>query len=133
MPMQRDMGLTHTEIGTMLSINAIVATVLFVVGGMLADRFETRKLIPVGLIRGGASGPLWRPSPLQPDAGIYALLAVCADCIWPALLKAIRNLGDDDEQGRMFGFLEGGRGVVDTVVAFSALGCSSPWARARRV
>ncbi|MCY1410275.1 Inner membrane protein YihN [compost metagenome] len=48
---------------------------------------------------------------------------MCADCIfWPSLLKAIRNLGDDGEQGRMFGFLEGGRGVVDTLVAFSALG-----------
>ena len=38
------------------------------------------------------------------------------------LLKAVRNLGDNNEQGRMFGFLEGGRGIVDTLVAFSALG-----------
>ena len=37
-------------------------------------------------------------------------------------LKAIRNLGDDQEQGRLFGLLEGGRGVIDTLVAFSALG-----------
>mgnify|MGYP000470426677 CR=1 FL=1 len=123
-PMQQDMGLTHTEIGTMLSINAIVATVLFVVGGMLADRFETRKLIPVGLIGAGLLGLYMATFPgYNQMLIIYALLAVCADCIyWPALLKAIRNLGDDDEQGRMFGFLEGGRGVVDTVVAFSALG-----------
>ena len=63
-PMQQDMGLTHTEIGTMLSINAIVATVLFVVGGMLADRFETRKLIPVGLI--GGSGVGWLPGIRRP-------------------------------------------------------------------
>jgi MFS family permease len=54
---------------------------------------------------------------------LFALLAVCSGCLfWPALLKAIRNLAGKDEQGRMFGFLEGGRGVVDTVVAFSALG-----------
>jgi hypothetical protein len=54
---------------------------------------------------------------------VFSLLAVCADCLfWPSLLKAIRNLGDDQEQGRLFGLLEGGRGVVDTLVAFCALG-----------
>ncbi|WP_415639451.1 MFS transporter, partial [Pseudomonas plecoglossicida] len=54
---------------------------------------------------------------------VFSLLAVCADCLfWPSLLKAIRNLGNDNEQSRMFGFLEGGRGVVDTLVAFCALG-----------
>lgn len=41
---------------------------------------------------------------------------------WPVLLKAIRLLGDSTQQGRLFGFLEAGRGVVDTIVAFSALG-----------
>ena len=123
-PMQEIMGLTHTQIGTLLSVNAIVATALFVVGGMLADRFDTRKLIPVGLIGAGLLGLYMASFPgYSAMLVIYAMLAVCADCVyWPALLKAIRNLGDDDEQGRMFGFLEGGRGVVDTIVAFSALG-----------
>ena len=32
-PMQTFMGLTHTEIGLLLSANAIIATALFVVGG----------------------------------------------------------------------------------------------------
>ena len=32
-PMQEAMGLSHTEIGTLLSVNSIVATALFVVGG----------------------------------------------------------------------------------------------------
>ena len=123
-PMQEVLGLSHTQIGTLLSVNAIIATALFVVGGMLADRFGTRKLIPLGLIGTGLLGLYMATFPGYSEMlVIYALLAVCADCIyWPALLKAIRNLGNDDEQGRMFGFLEGGRGVVDTIVAFSALG-----------
>lgn len=123
-PMQEYMGLTHTEIGTLLSANAIIATVLFVVGGMLADRFDTRKLIPLGLIGTGSLGLYLATFPgFNMLLIVFSLFAICADCIyWPALLKAIRNLGDDNEQGRMFGFLEGGRGVVDTLVAFSALG-----------
>ncbi|PJY93922.1 MULTISPECIES: MFS transporter [Pseudomonas] len=123
-PMQDFMGLSHTQIGLLLSANAIIATGLFVVGGMLADRYDTRKLIPLGLIGTGALGLyLATFPPFSSLMVVFCLLAVCADCIyWPALLKAIRGLGNDQEQGRMFGLLEGGRGVVDTLVAFSALG-----------
>ena len=123
-PMQEFMGLTHTEIGLLLSANAIIATALFVVGGLLADRYDTRKLIPIGLLGTGGLGLyLATFPPFSNLLIVFSLLAVCADCIfWPSLLKAIRNLGDDQEQGRLFGLLEGGRGVVDTLVAFSALG-----------
>ena len=123
-PMQEAMGLTHTEIGALLSINAIVATALFIVGGFLADRFDPRRLIPVGLIGSGALGLYMATFPgFSQMMVVFALLAICADCFFfPSLLKAVRTLGDDGEQGRMFGFLEGGRGVVDTLVAFSALG-----------
>ncbi|MFZ5959516.1 MFS transporter [Pseudomonas knackmussii] len=123
-PMQEHMGLTHTQIGALLSANAVVATALFVVGGFLADRFETRRLIPFGLIGAGSLGLYLASFPGYSQLLIvFSMLAVCADCIfWPSLLKAIRNLGNDDEQSRLFGFLEGGRGVVDTLVAFSALG-----------
>ncbi|WP_028945091.1 MFS transporter [Pseudomonas vranovensis] len=123
-PMQEFMGLSHTEIGLLLSANAIIATGLFVVGGVLADRFDTRKLIPLGLLGTGALGLyLATFPPFNSLMIVFCLLAVCADCIyWPALLKAVRGLGDDKEQGRLFGLLEGGRGVIDTLVAFSALG-----------
>ena len=40
---------------------------------------------------------------------------------WPVLLKAVRLLGTQEEQGRMFGFLEAGRGVVDVLIASGAL------------
>ncbi|MCG6395475.1 MFS transporter, partial [Vibrio alginolyticus] len=40
---------------------------------------------------------------------------------WPVLLKSVSLLGNSSQQGRIFGFFETGRGVVDTVVAFSAL------------
>ncbi len=123
-PMQEFMGLSHTEIGMLLSANAVIATALFVLGGLLADRYETRRLIPLGLIGTGCLGLyLATFPPFSNLLIVFSLLAVCADCLfWPSLLKAIRNLGDDQEQGRLFGLLEGGRGVVDTLVAFAALG-----------
>ncbi len=123
-PMQEAMGLSHTEIGTLLSVNSMVATALFIVGGYLADRFSTRILIPLGLVGTGALGLFLSTFPgFSTLLLLFALLAVCSDClVWPALLKSIRQLGGSKEQGRLFGLLEGGRGVVDTAVAFSALG-----------
>lgn len=123
-PMQEAMGLSHTEIGTLLSVNSMVATALFIVGGYLADRFSTRILIPLGLVGTGALGLFLSTFPgFGTLLLLFALLAVCSDClVWPALLKSIRQLGGPKEQGRLFGLLEGGRGVVDTAVAFSALG-----------
>lgn len=43
------------------------------------------------------------------------IISIWRSSIWPVLLKAIRLLGDETEQGRLFGFLEAGRGVVDTI------------------
>ena len=52
----------------------------------------------------------------------FGVLAILGEVTyWPVLLKAIRLLGDEKTQGRMFGFLEMGRGVVDVIVASSAL------------
>lgn len=123
-PMRDEMGLSNAEIGALISVNSIVATALFVVGGYLADRFRTRTVISLGLVGAGLLGIYMSTFPSYNQLLIlFALLAVCADCLfWPALLKSVRQLGDHDEQGRMFGFLEGGRGVVDTIVASSALG-----------
>ncbi|MDQ4214407.1 MFS transporter [Microbacterium capsulatum] len=123
-PMQQDLGLNNTEIGMLLSVNSIVATALFVVGGILADRISTRFLIPAGLIGAGALGVYISTFPgYGPLLITFAALAICSDCLlWPALLKSVRHLGGKDEQGRMFGLLEAGRGVIDTIVAFGALG-----------
>ncbi|MHA7271402.1 MFS transporter [Arthrobacter sp. HLT1-20] len=123
-PMQEHLGLSNTEIGMLLSVNSIVATALFVVGGYLADRFQTRHVIALGLVSAGAVGLYMSTFPgYNQLLVLFAMLAISSDCLfWPALLKSVRALGDSKEQGRMFGFLEGGRGVVDTLVAFSALG-----------
>lgn len=123
-PMQEQFHLSHTQIGALLSVYAVVQTFGYLLSVYLTDRFSKKKLLPVGLIGVGALGFFMLTSP-----GYYGMLilwclfALFAELLfWPTLVKAVRLLGDKDEQGRMFGFLEAGRGVVDTVVAFSALG-----------
>ncbi|MBI6871961.1 MFS transporter [Clostridium aciditolerans] len=123
-PMQQYMHLTNAQIGNALSINGTISSFGFIASIYLADRFSKKILLPLGLIGTGCIGLYLSTFP-----GYYGILMVWAalsifnDMIyWPVLLKSVRLLGDESEQGRMFGFLEAGRGVIDTVVAFSALG-----------
>ncbi len=89
----------------------------------LTDRISKKVMIPLSLI---GTALLGLGLSTFPSYGIfliiYSLLAVCADMLfWPTMLKTIRLLGDEESQGRMFGVLEAGRGLVDTITAFSAL------------
>ena len=123
-PMQEIMGLSHTQIGVALSVFGLVQTIGNFFSIYISDRFSKKILIPIGLIGTGFIG--FYLSTFPSYYGIVAawgLMALFAEVIyWPVLLKAIRLLGDASEQGRLFGFLEAGRGVIDIIVAFSALG-----------
>lgn len=123
-PMQEFMGLSHTQIGMALSVYGMVQTVGNFASIYISDRFSKRILISSSLVGIGLIG--FYIATFPPYFGIlvaWGLLSLFGEVIyWPVLLKAVRLLGDSNEQGRLFGFLEAGRGVVDTVVAFSALG-----------
>lgn len=122
-PMQEHFNLTHTQIGMGLSVYAIVQTIGYVFSIYISDRFSKRLLISGSLVCTGLVGFYLATFPGYTGYLMaFGILAIFAEVTyWPVLLKAVRLLGDSDEQGRMFGFLEAGRGVVDTIVAFSAL------------
>ena len=123
-PMQEYMGLSHMQIGAALSVYGLVQTVGNFLSIYISDRFSKRIMISFSLVCVGLVGIYLSTFPGY--AGIllcWGLFSFFAEVVyWPVLLKAVRLLGDETEQGRLFGFLEAGRGVVDTIVAFSALG-----------
>lgn len=123
-PMQEFMNLSNTQIGLALSVYGIVQTVGNFASIYIADRFSKKILIPFSLICVGLIGFYIASFPSFYGILIaWGLLSLFGEVVyWPVLLKAIRLLGDSTQQGRLFGFLEAGRGVVDTIVAFSALG-----------
>lgn len=126
-PMQEFMGLSHTQIGGAVSIAGWISTFGFLAAILVVDRISKKIMIPASLIGICLCG-LWLSTfPSYPVfLLIYCLLAVCADMLyWPTMLKTVRLLGNEDEQGRMFGILEAGRGLMDTIVAFCALGIFS--------
>ncbi|EKP8170040.1 MFS transporter [Salmonella enterica] len=122
-PMQADWGLTNTQIGFGFTVYAIVQTVGLFSSLYIADRFSKKLLLPVGLIGVGLCGAYLTTLPSFSGYLIaFGAMAFFGEVVyWPVLLKAVRLLGTRDEQGRMFGFLEAGRGVVDVLIASGAL------------
>lgn len=122
-PMQADWGLTNTQIGFGFTAYAAVQTIGLFSSLYIADRFSKKILLPAGLIGVGLCGAYL--TTLPPFSGYliaFGAMAFFGEVVyWPVLLKAVRLLGNRDEQGRMFGFLEAGRGVVDVLIASGAL------------
>ncbi|EEL4815324.1 MFS transporter [Salmonella enterica subsp. enterica serovar Agona] len=122
-PMQDDWGLTNTQIGFGFTVYAAVQTIGLFSSLYIADRFSKKILLPAGLIGVGLCGAYL--TTLPPFSGYliaFGAMAFFGEVVyWPVLLKAVRLLGNRDEQGRMFGFLEAGRGVVDVLIASGAL------------
>ena len=126
-PMQEFMGLSHTQIGTAMSIAGLISTFSFLTAIGITDKVNKKIMIPFSLISICLCGIWLSTFPSYPVfLLIYCLLAICADMLyWPTMLKTVRLLGTEDEQGRMFGIMEAGRGLMDTIIAFGALGIFS--------
>ena len=122
-PMQEFMGLTNTQIGGAMSMYGTVQTIGLIAGIYICDMFSKKYMIGCSLIGLGAVGVYLSTFPgywgFLAAFGVMAILGEVT--YWPVLLKAIRLLGDEKTQGRMFGFLEMGRGIVDVIIASTAL------------
>ena len=106
-------------IGNTGMIVGIVSMIMYIVGGILADKFKERNLITLGGLF-LAAGCVWFA--LLPDATqillAHGLLALGVGTMWSAYLKTVRKLGDAHEQGRMFSTSEFIRGIIGTLLGF---------------
>lgn len=122
-PLQAATGATKTQLGLLMSAYGIVNFICYFPGGVLADRFSAKKLIAVSCFGTGLIGLWYYTMPgfvgLAVIHGLFAITTVFT--FWAAMVKSINNLGGPEEQGRLFGFLEGGRGLIGTVAAFGSV------------
>ncbi len=122
-PLQEATGATKTQLGLIMSAYGIVNFICYFPGGILADKFSSRKLIAFSCIGTAAAGFWYWTMPgfvgLVVIHAIFAITTVFT--FWAAMVKSINNLGGPEEQGRLFGFLEGGRGLIGTVAAFGSV------------
>lgn len=116
-------NLNNTQMGIFGSIFGIFGMISYLFGGYVADRVSIRKLIVLSLIGTGLGGFIHLLS-----LSFYSLVALYAFwgfsslfAFWPACVKAVRILSDNDGQGKAFGIFEGGRGVAAALAASIAV------------
>lgn len=112
-------NLTNTQMGVFGSIFGVFGMVSYLFGGYLADRFSIRMLLSVSLIGTGLGGILHLfPLSFGALACLYAFWGFTSlFAFWPACVKAVRILSSPEDQGKAFGWFEGGRGVAAAVMA----------------
>ena len=115
-------NLTNLELGTCFSVYGFVAMASYLLGGPIADRFPPRKLIAMALFATALGGLVLAANPsyfvLKVLYGYWGFTTIFL--FWAPMIKATRVWGGNTSQGKAFGFLDGGRGLVGA--SFGALG-----------
>ena len=116
--MQEVFDVTFTQLGVMNAMFGALAFGAYFAGGWLSDRVATRTLLSVSLFATALGGYYMATIPAYPMLlALHAFWGVTSILtFWAALIKAARLWGATDDQGKAFGILDGGRGVVGAVM-----------------
>jgi sugar phosphate permease len=115
--------LTNTELGAAQGIYGILAMISYFLGGPVADRFPARKLLATSLWTTAAGGLYMATFPdYRGSLFLWGFFGVTTILLfWAALIRATRDWGGHGEQGRAYGLLDGGRGLLAAVLASIAV------------
>ena len=116
-------NISQTQLRYCSSILGFIFMITYVPSGWLADRFSSRKLLAYSLLATGLLG-LWFST--MPSYGslliIYGAWGLATGLtFWSAHIKLVAMLAKRDQQGRFFGILDGGRGLVEALLATLAV------------
>ncbi len=107
-------GLDNVQLGLCFSVYGVVALVSYLFGGPLADKYPPRKLIAMALWMTALGGLVYASFPsydvLKILYGYWGFTTIFL--FWAPMIKATRVWGGSTSQGKAFGFLDGGRGLV---------------------
>lgn len=124
-------GLTNTQMGLIGTVYGAVGVFSYFFGGLLASKFSVRSLMVFSFAATGAGGAILMTYPPYPVVLAIQLVwgFTTLMTFWPALVKALNMLGEENEKGKAFGFMEGGRGVSNIIFMTSAVAVFDYFAR----
>lgn len=106
--------LDNVQLGLCFSVYGIIALLSYLFGGPLADKYAPRKLIALALWMTALGGLVYATFPsftvLKILYGYWGFTTIFL--FWAPMIKAARVWGGTTSQGKAFGFLDGGRGLV---------------------
>lgn len=116
-------NMTLPQLNTIYSVLGIVWVIGYFPSGLLSDKFSAKWLLSISLIGTSAGGFWFAQIPSYTNVaiiyGIWGVFSVFT--FWSAHMKLVKLLAKKEEEGRFFGILDGGRGVVEALLASFAL------------
>jgi MFS family permease len=115
--------ITDSQLGYLYSSLGTIFLLSYLPSGWLADRIAPRLLICFSLIATGVLGLWYSTAPsfqmLMLIFGGWGLSTGLT--FWAAVIKRVTMIAGADEQGRFFGLLDGGRGLIEAMLATVAI------------
>ena len=122
--MMNALGLSDAQMGILGAVYGTSCVIGYVPSGFLAERFSAKWMLFISAI-GAALTSAWYAT--LPGFGalvvihvLYAIFTVVT--FWSPYLKAIRCLGDEADQGKMFGWSDSIRNVMSALLSLGCLG-----------
>ncbi|MDG0969892.1 MAG: MFS transporter, partial [Porticoccaceae bacterium] len=115
--------ITQTQLRYCSSMLGLIFFITYLPSGWLADRFSSRKLLSYSLLATGLLGLWFSTVPSYNTLLIiYGAWGIATGLtFWSAHIKLVSMLAAKDQQGRFFGILDGGRGLVEAFLATVAI------------
>jgi sugar phosphate permease len=116
-------NISQTQLRYCSSMLGFIFMITYIPSGWLADRVSSRKLLTFSLLATGLLGIWFASMPSYTSLlVIYAAWGLATGLtFWSAQIKLVSMLAKQDQQGRFFGILDGGRGLVEALLATLAI------------
>lgn len=115
--------ITDSQLGYLYSSLGTIFLLSYLPSGWLADRIAPRLLICFSLVATGVLGLWYSTAPSFPMLmlifGGWGLSTGLT--FWAAVIKRVTMIAGAQEQGRFFGLLDGGRGLIEAMLATIAI------------
>lgn len=126
-PLMKVLQITDSQSGFLLSMYAIGCVILYIPGGVLADKMQPRKALVLSLGLATVLNLVFAALVYMNLDAHTTYIAACiiwfldafasAFVFWTAILKAIRMIGTDEEQGTMYGIYYAANGTTAALIA----------------
>lgn len=112
--------LTNAQLGLLGSVYGLVALFCYPISGILTEKFGPKILLTIAFI-GTAVMTFWQST--FPSFGVMVVIYICfafftTATLWSPYVALLRNLGTEEEQGKIFGVSEAMRGLASTLIGF---------------
>ncbi len=117
------MGITNTQSGLMLTMYTIGNMILYIPGGIIADKVPPKKALVISLISTSVLAWIYAFT-MNFAMGMVVWLGLSistAFVFWSSLMKAIRLVGTEEEQGFLYGLYYACNGITAALTNTIAL------------